>query len=92
MPKSLEEFVNGKLTEKEEVESHHIKFIQDVIRSAIDFYNLHSYEEVEGADCFLYIYSMAEENLLGKIIELCHDGKEELSLEEVYKGQIIRKY
>jgi len=77
-------------------DGENIEDIKKVIRNALEFYNLHSYEEFEttelGSIRFLHVHSMIEENLLSKIVEIAMNGEGDLNIEGLYKGHIIRNY
>lgn len=70
--------------------------LQNLIKKAIEFYNLASYELVEiteaGTTRILYLHSIAEENLLTKIIEIAKTIETSTTVEAVYHGHVIRNY
>lgn len=69
---------------------------EKVIRKAIHFYHLKSYEEVEethlGSVRFLHVHSMMEENMLSKIVAVTRNGTTDLDIEGVYEGYVVREY
>lgn len=68
---------------------------EKVMRKAIDFYHLKSYEEVEthlGSVRFLHVHSIIEENMLSKMIVVIRNGKTDLDIEDVYAGHVVREY
>ncbi|WP_088103288.1 DUF6407 family protein [Halalkalibacter urbisdiaboli] len=68
--------------------------ITEVIKVAIDYYRLNSTEKVERTETgevkILYIASMAEENMLTKIVTLI--AGEDADIESAYNGCIVRAY
>jgi hypothetical protein len=93
MGSNLIDFVNEEKGKINNFDSRSFECIKKIIRQAIDFYNLKSYEEVEetqlGSIRFLHIHSIVEENLLSKIVdELIKD----LNIEGLYEGYVIRDY
>lgn len=69
---------------------------EKVIRKAIDFYHLKTYEEVEethvGSVRFLHVHSIMEENMLSKIVVVIRNGETDLDIEGVYEGHVVREY
>lgn len=96
MSTSLKDFVQNTVKAIDHFDKNNMDCIKNVVREAINFYKLNSYEEVEetneGTRRFLYIHSMMEENLLSKVVELSVGIDRELFLEEVYQSFVIRQY
>ncbi|MGD6777990.1 DUF6407 family protein [Sutcliffiella horikoshii] len=96
MSTSLNDFVQKTVEALDHFDKNNTDCIKDVVREAINFYKLNSYEEVEetneGTRRFLYIHSMMEENLLSKVVELSVGIDRDLYLEEVYQSFVIRQY
>lgn len=96
MSSNLIDFVNQAKGEINNFDSRNFECNKMIIRKAIDFYNLQSYEEVEETDLgsirFLHIHSIVEENLLSKIVDELRSGQKDLDIEGVYEGYIIRDY
>jgi hypothetical protein len=96
MDSNLTVFVIETIEEINMFDCENMECIKKVIRKAIDFYNLKSYEEVEethlGSIRFLHIHSIMEENILTKIVEVSRNSKTELDIEGVYEGHVIREY
>ncbi|WP_226682949.1 DUF6407 family protein [Sutcliffiella horikoshii] len=96
MSTSLKDFVQSTVKAIEHFDQNNIDCIKNVVREAINFYKLNSYEEVEetneGTRRYLYIHSMMEENLLSKVVELSVGTDRDLYLEEVYQSFVIRQY
>ncbi|MCY8335253.1 DUF6407 family protein, partial [Bacillus spizizenii] len=69
-----------------------IECMKKVIRKAIDFYHLKTYEEVEethvGSVRFLHVHSIMEENMLSKIVVVIRNGETDLDIEGVYEGHV----
>ncbi|MFE8699645.1 DUF6407 family protein [Cytobacillus sp. FJAT-54145] len=87
---SFSEFVKD-FNSRVEINLDHLK---KLVRSAIDYYELKSIEKLEetanGKVETLYIASMAEENILSRIVGIATG--EDISIEEVYDGYIVRKH
>ncbi|MFC4320437.1 DUF6407 family protein [Litchfieldia salsa] len=96
MGSNLIDFVNEEKSKINSFDSGNLECIKRIIRKAIDTYHLKSYEEVEETDIgsirFLYIHSIVEENLLSKIVEELRNSQEDLNIEGVYEGYVIRTY
>lgn len=96
MNKSLPDFVKETIIQLENFDDGNLECIQEVVRKAIDFYKLKSREEVQETDLgeirLLHLISVIEENLLSKIIEQSILGDNDLNIEALYKGHIIRYY
>jgi hypothetical protein len=88
--------VNETISQLENFDYDNLECIKKVVRKTIDFYKLKSHEEVEKTDLgiirVLHLHSIAEENLLSKIVEFSLNGDSDLSIEGVYKGHIIRNF
>ncbi|ART75094.1 hypothetical protein B4U37_03110 [Sutcliffiella horikoshii] len=96
MSTSLNDFVQKTVEAMDHFDKNNMDCVKDVVRDAINFYKLNSYEEVEetneGTTRSLYIHSMVEENLLSKVVELSVGTDRDLYLEEVYQSFVIRQY
>ncbi|QOY36592.1 DUF6407 family protein [Anaerobacillus isosaccharinicus] len=94
MSKSLNDFVDE--TIKYDFKEDDVEAMKDIVRKAVQYFNLKSREEAElietGFIRVLHLASIIEENLLSKIIELSLKSDSHLSVEEVYEGKVIRKY
>ncbi|UCZ53912.1 DUF6407 family protein [Bacillus shivajii] len=90
----LNEFVNQAI-KKYDFSKDHVETNRALVREAIEFYQLKSYEEVEitkeGTNRILHLHSIMDENLLSKIIELAIKSNPP-SVEAVYNGRVIRYY
>ncbi|WP_216831816.1 DUF6407 family protein [Alkalihalobacterium elongatum] len=96
MKKNIEQFVNEVTSHINEVNEVDMSNIKEVVRKAISYYELKSYEEREqtkqGTSDYLYIHSMIEENMLSKIVtRTINDGNDHY-IEEVYQGCVIRRH
>ena len=93
---NLHAFVIDTIRTMETFDGENGEDVKKVIRHALEFYKLHSFEEIEnmelGAIQFLHVHSMVEENLLSKIVEIALNGEADLDIEGLYKGHIIRNY
>ncbi len=96
MSKNLNDFVNETVRKLDNYDEENLETLKELVRKAIDFYNLKSREEIETTDLgtlkVLHLHSIIEENLLSKVIELAIKGDFYLSVEAVYEGHIIRYY
>ncbi|MFN7249480.1 MAG: DUF6407 family protein [Anaerobacillus sp.] len=96
MSKSLNDFVNEAITNTNEFKEDDIEALKDLVRKAVQYFNLKSREEAEltevGIVRVLHLASIIEENLLSKVVELSLKGGQHLSVEGVYEGQVIRYY
>lgn len=94
MSKSLNNFVNEAI--RNGFKEDDVEALKDLIRKAVQYYNLKSREEAEltetGIVRVLHLASIIEENLLSKIIELSQKDNCHVSVEEVYEGKVIRYY
>ncbi|MBP1944386.1 hypothetical protein J2Z26_004173 [Bacillus luteolus] len=70
--------------------------VQGLIRKAINFYKLNSYEEIEETNAgnihTIHIASMIEENLLSKVVEHSMNSERDIDIEDIYKGKVYRHY
>ncbi|MEC1550355.1 DUF6407 family protein [Bacillus rugosus] len=93
---NLPDFVTKTIEEMSQFDRDNMECMKIVIRKAIDFYHLKSYEEVEethlGSVRFLHVHSMMEENMLSKMIVVSRNGKTDLDIEGVYEGHVVREY
>ncbi|KPB05983.1 DUF6407 family protein [Bacillus sp. CHD6a] len=96
MSANLQDFVQHTMVRMEHFDPQNVDCIKKLVKEAIHFYKLNSYQEeeetVEGTTEFLYIHSMMEENLLSKVVELSMGTNKGFDIEEVYKGCVIREY
>jgi hypothetical protein len=96
MSANLQDFVQHTIDRMEHFDQQNVDCIKKLVKEAIYFYKLNSYQEVEetkeGTTEFLYIHSMMEENLLSKVVELSMGMDKGLDIEEIYKGCVIREY
>lgn len=96
MSANLTDFVTKTIEEMNSFDRENMECIKKLIRKAIDFYHLESYEEVEethsGNVRFLHVHSMMEENMLSKMIVVTRNGKTDLDIEGVYEGYVVREY
>ncbi|MDT8859678.1 DUF6407 family protein [Alkalihalobacillus sp. MEB130] len=93
--KSFEDFVQDQIKKIEQFDCSKSE-IKTIIKSAIQYYDLKSEEIIDetesGAAGVLYLASMAEENILTKIVYLSSGNKTGNSLEQVYNSRIVRKH
>jgi hypothetical protein len=93
---NLDGFIREQKGKLENFNPSSLAHLRNMVTLGIDSFKLKSYEEVEKINHeetrFLYVNSMAEENLLTKMIQLSFEHESELTIEDVYKGRIIRKY
>ncbi|MDG5785973.1 DUF6407 family protein [Evansella sp. AB-P1] len=93
---NLQDFVNETINEIENFDTKNEECIKEVVRKAIVFYKLHSYEEIEETDegtiCLIYLHSIIEENLLSKIVAFAIDSDVHLDVEGLYQGKVIRNF
>ncbi|RXJ00351.1 hypothetical protein DS745_12530 [Anaerobacillus alkaliphilus] len=87
---NLSEFVQVATKNIVQFNPHNMDHLKELTRLAIDQFQLKSIVKKEEGSEYLYLASMAEENILAKILELA-SGKE-ISLEAIYNSQIIRKH
>ncbi|PLR89367.1 DUF6407 family protein [Bacillus halotolerans] len=96
MGASITDFVTKTIEEMTLFDRENMECMKKVIRKAIHFYHLKSYEEVEethlGSVRFLHVHSMMEENMLSKIIAVTRNGTTDLDIEGVYEGFVVREY
>ncbi|KUP08933.1 hypothetical protein Q75_01915 [Bacillus coahuilensis p1.1.43] len=97
MKQNLHDFVKERLTAipLDENNRNEMESFQQMIRDAIDYYGLNSYEEVEVMRSkkvhFIYIHSIIEETLLSKVAQIALSD-EHANIENVYAGRVIREY
>ncbi|KUP37936.1 DUF6407 family protein [Bacillus halotolerans] len=93
---SITDFVTKTIEEMSSFDRENMECMKKVIRKAIHFYHLKSYEEVEetqlGSVRFLHVHSMMEENMLSKIVVVTRNGTTDLDIEGVYEGFVVREY
>ncbi|MCP8616335.1 DUF6407 family protein [Salirhabdus salicampi] len=93
---NLIDFANEEKGKINNFDSNNTECIKKIIRKAIVFYALKSYEEVEkhhlGSIRILHIHSIVEENLLSKIVYELRNSQQDLNIEGVYEGYVIRDY
>ncbi|MEC0279830.1 DUF6407 family protein [Bacillus halotolerans] len=96
MGASITDFVTKTIEEMSSFDRENMECMKKVIRKAIHFYHLKSYEEVEethlGSVRFLHVHSMMEENMLSKIVAVTRNGTTDLDIEGVYEGFVVREY
>lgn len=96
MDSNLVDFVKKAIGDISKFDSTNSECITKVVRRAIDFYRLKSFEEVEennlGTIRFLHIHSIVEENLLSKIVEISTNNERDITIESLYDGRVIRGY
>ncbi|WP_456275345.1 DUF6407 family protein [Bacillus sp. AK128] len=93
---NFEEFISQYSKKFKNIDPSNLDLIKELVNLAIDSFKLKSFVEVEVVNnqenSFLYVHSMAEENSLSKIVQLAIGDGSDLSIEEVFRGQIIRQY
>ncbi|MCT2536327.1 DUF6407 family protein [Aquibacillus koreensis] len=93
---NFQDFVTKEITKISDFDHNKLDSIRELVRKAIEYYELDSFEEVEKTEStnrrYLHIYSMMEENVLSKIVKLALDHNGEHDIESVYEGYIIRDY
>lgn len=87
---NLSEFVEQATQNIAEFNPHNREHLKELTRLAIKQFQLKSNEKTEQGSEYLYLTSMSEENILFKILELATG--EEISVEDVYNSQIIRRH
>ncbi|MCY7894809.1 DUF6407 family protein [Bacillus vallismortis] len=96
MASNVTDFVTKTIEEMSPFDRENMKDMKKIIRKAIDYYHMQSYEEVEethlGSIRFLLIHSMMEENMLSKMVVVTRNGKTDLVIEDVYEGYVVREY
>ncbi|MBV5124051.1 DUF6407 family protein [Bacillus halotolerans] len=96
MGANITDFVTKTIEEMTLFDRENMECMKKVIRKAIHFYHLKSYEEVEethlGSVRFLHVHSMMEENMLSKIVAVTRNGTTDLDIEGVYEGFVVREY
>ncbi|MCY8981570.1 DUF6407 family protein [Bacillus halotolerans] len=96
MGASITDFVTKTIEKMSSFDRENMECMKKVIRKAIHFYHLKSYEEVEethlGSVRFLHVHSMMEENMLSKIVAVTRNGTTDLDIEGVYEGHVVREY
>ncbi|MCY8473844.1 DUF6407 family protein [Bacillus halotolerans] len=96
MGANITDFVTKTIEEMTLFDRENMECMKKVIRKAIHFYHLKSYEEVEethlGSVRFLHVHSMMEENMLSKIVAVTRNGTTDLDIEGVYEGYVVREY
>ncbi|MCR6597083.1 DUF6407 family protein [Bacillus halotolerans] len=96
MGANITDFVTKTIEEMTLFDRENRECMKKVIRKAIHFYHLKSYEEVEethlGSVRFLHVHSMMEENMLSKIVAVTRNGTTDLDIEGVYEGHVVREY
>ncbi|MFD1738024.1 DUF6407 family protein [Bacillus salitolerans] len=96
MNSNFKDFVKKTTEEMDYFDHNDLDCFKELVTEAIGFYKLKSYEETEDTKAgnmkYLYVHSMAEENLLSKIIELAITSNKSFGVEDVYEGRIIREY
>ncbi|MCY9376879.1 DUF6407 family protein [Bacillus sp. T17B1] len=96
MNANLTDFVAKTIEEMSSFDRENTDCMKEIIRKAIDYYHLKSYEEVGEIDLgsvqFLHVHSMVEENMLSKMVEVIRNGETDLDIEGVYEGHVVREY
>ncbi|WP_246939525.1 DUF6407 family protein [Bacillus pinisoli] len=96
MSMSLHDFIQQQIEMIQGFDSSNNQNIQEVVRKTIKHYQLKSFEELEessnGTLIYLYIHSMAEENILNRVVTLSTNMNSDMSVEAVYEGKVIRQY
>ncbi|MCA1031152.1 DUF6407 family protein [Bacillus timonensis] len=96
MSANLTDFVKNTIAGINNYEKDNLECNRELVRKAIEFYKMQSYEEVEtteqGTTKLLHVRSMAEENLLSKIVDIALERENECGIEEVYESRVIREY
>lgn len=93
---TLKQFVLNKIENISDFDTRTSKSIKKVIRSTIKDFKFRSVvkvKETETGGCeILYLASAVEEKLLSKIAEFAIGSEEEVSIESIYEGYVVRKY
>ena len=94
--KGLAQFTEEALLHLNIFDAANMSCVKEVIKLAITYYELKSEERVELVEGrnieVLYLHSMMEENILTKVVELTTGKKDEITIEAVYNGSIVRKH
>lgn len=88
--KSLVAFVQEASKSLPNFDPKNDNIIKELIVKAIEYYQL---QTVVGEEMkVIYINSMAEENILSRLVELTRGEGSEMSIESLYEGCIVRNY
>lgn len=92
---SISQLAEQLLEDKGDMDFHEKSNIQEQVKKAINYYKLNSEDIIEqGGDRpvrTLYIASIAEENMLTKFVQILTNN-ENITIESVYDGSIIRRH
>lgn len=89
--KQLMDFVRDTIQQIKDFNSNDLNHVKEVIRLAIVYYDLKTFEKFEERE-ILYIASIIEENMLSKIASLTIANGKESSIEYIYHGYVVRNY
>ncbi|MCL7748622.1 DUF6407 family protein [Halalkalibacter alkaliphilus] len=94
--KSFEQFVQDMIQKIGDFDSGNHNQIKEIIRKAIDYYDLKTVERVEEVGNkrieTLYLASMAEENMLLKLARIASGNENGIGLEVIYDSSVVRKH
>ncbi|WP_332629624.1 DUF6407 family protein [Halalkalibacter flavus] len=94
--KSFEQFVQDMIHTIGDFDSGNHNQIKEIIRKAIDYYDLRTVERVEEVGNkrieTLYLESMAEENMLLKLARFASGNEGEIGLEVIYDSCVVRRH
>ncbi|OLO25244.1 hypothetical protein BTR23_25115 [Alkalihalophilus pseudofirmus] len=96
MKKNIDQFVRETISHTKHFDINNINHIKEVVRYALSYYELKSYVEIENIEIgtieYLYLHSMAEENLLSKVVQQSLNSNKSYSIEDIYQGYVIRRH
>ncbi|APH06178.1 DUF6407 family protein [Bacillus weihaiensis] len=89
---TFEEFVRMTIESLDTFNPKSMKDQKIILKEAIHQYKLKSNVTLEAGKEVLYLYSMAEENMLNRISELASSSFEVGNVEELFEGAVVRRY
>ncbi|MDQ0253498.1 hypothetical protein J2S74_000870 [Evansella vedderi] len=90
--KSIQQFVYDTIAATESFDPNNPNSLKEIIKAVIHYYELKTDSVLEGKTETLYLASIAEENILTRAAQLAVGDKEDITIEEVYNSQVVRKH
>ncbi|WP_273122948.1 DUF6407 family protein [Metabacillus sp. HB246100] len=89
---TFEEFVRMTIEGLDTFNPKSMEDQKNILKEAIRQYKLKSNVTLEAGKEVLYLYSMAEENMLNRISTLASSSFEEGNVEELFNSAVVRRY
>ncbi|WP_078553645.1 DUF6407 family protein [Bacillus alkalicellulosilyticus] len=93
---NIQQFVKDSIETITSYQSDNKENVKHIVKSALKTFPLKSHEQTEVVAnqevVIIYLHSIMEENILTKIVQEASENMENLDIEALYEGRVIRNY